>query len=95
MRKLAYSDGTLISVGFEYEAVVWDLVSKESLFTLAGHKSGIIDVVMFPSTIDNPVLAVTLDETGELKVWNVNHSLTAKAVPIQSFNATVNEQVSH
>ena len=31
VRKLAYADSILVSVGFEYEAVVWDIVSKEKV----------------------------------------------------------------
>jgi len=93
VRKLAYSDGTLISVGFEYEAVVWDLVSKEVVFTLSGHKSGIVDVLMMPSTIEHNCLAVTLDDTGEMKTWDLGGSISAKSTALQSFNVTISDQV--
>ena len=37
IRKMAYANGTLISVGFEYDAIVWDITSKASLL-LRGHR---------------------------------------------------------
>jgi len=138
VRKLAYSDGTLISVGFEYvasenegrrgeyycyaeeltrsavihfissrsffsltlfsissspnnryEAVVWDLVSKDIIFHLSGHKSGIVDVLMCPSTVEHSPLAVTLDDTGEMKIWNLGVQINGKNAALQSFNVTV------
>ena len=86
VRKLTYTDSTLVSVGFEYDAVVWDIISKEKLFTLHGHKSPIVDVTLFPSTIDRPTLAVTLDDGGEFKVWNVSVCRTSQQTPIQTWH---------
>ncbi|GMH51681.1 hypothetical protein TL16_g01060 [Triparma laevis f. inornata] len=86
VRKLAYADSILVSVGFEYEAVVWDIISKEKLFVLSGHKSPIVDVLLLPSTIDKPTMAVTVDDTGEFKTWNVQQSLTTTQPPSQTFH---------
>ena len=90
VRKLAYCDSVLVSVGFEYDAVVWDIVSKEKIFTLHRHKSPIVDMMILPSTIDKPTLAITLDETGEFRIWNVAIALTTEQTALQAWHGYSN-----
>ena len=53
--------------GFEYDAIAWDITSREKLMTLRGHRHAICAVKMMSASMD-VIKAVTLDDSGEYKV---------------------------
>lgn len=63
----------LLSAGFETEAKTWDLVSKEHIGILKGHRQSITSAVLMceRSDTEKDYRAVTVDEGGEFRLWSI------------------------
>jgi WD40 repeat protein/Ca2+-binding EF-hand superfamily protein len=66
-------DTILLSAGFETEAKTWDLVSKEHIGILKGHRQPITSAVLMceRSDTEKDYRAVTVDEGGEFRLWSI------------------------
>ena len=85
VRALAYASSVLVSAGFEYDAIAWDVTSREKLMTLRGHRHAICAVAMMSVSMDT-IKAITLDDAGEYKVWDVSKPTPdGLALCLQSF----------
>lgn len=63
----------LLSAGFECDAMTWDLNSKEKSLILRGHRFPLVAARLmcdYKATGDE-ARAITADESGELRLWNV------------------------
>lgn len=59
----------LLGSGFDYDVYVWDMASKLLTMCLSGHRCGIVSVSMVYTPFEH---AVSVDDSGTLKVWNID-----------------------
>eukprot|EP00605_Chrysophyceae_sp_TOSAG23-4_P000072 GSChrysophyteH1.ASY1.ANO1.74.1 assembled CDS len=73
LRCISAYDTTLLSAGFETDARTWDLSTKENIAILKGHRFAIADAKLMCELAQNEkeYRAVTVDESGELRLWNI------------------------
>ena len=71
IRKMAYANGMLISVGFEYDAIVWDITSKAQSLLLRGHRHPIASVRILAVHREHTLKAVTVDDSCSFRVWEL------------------------
>jgi len=73
VRCLSAYESTLLSAGFELDARTWDLVSKENVAILRGHRQPITAAKLMCelSSSEKDYRAITVDEGGELRLWNI------------------------
>lgn len=77
---MAYAQSTLISAGFDNEAIVWDITSHEILCVMQGHKNAICTVEIIAPSADS-VCVITLDDMGECRYWRLmNHGGRAECI---------------
>ena len=74
----------LLSVGFEYEALAWDIkTSKQPIMKLVGHRAPLLSIVVVKF---NPLMrAVTVDMKGNFKMWDIRKSTHNTALCLQSW----------
>lgn len=87
---LDYMQNTLLSSGFEYQAYCWSLSTRSLLVTLGGHQHRLIGAKFVSSrSAVGTALAVTGDESGHFRLWNVSRcvkdSTSDLAKLLQSF----------
>jgi hypothetical protein len=70
VRHLSYSDehDTLISVGFDFEGIAWDVSSLQKLMFLKGHRAPLVHATIVQLNIQ---YCVTADESGVFKMWDI------------------------
>ncbi|KAK1937170.1 Dynein assembly factor with WDR repeat domains 1 [Phytophthora citrophthora] len=73
VRQLCYSQqhDLLLSAGFEFEALAWDLSSRQVALTLSGHRAPLIGVQL---ALFQTERAITGDCQGIFKVWDITRS---------------------
>ncbi|TYZ61783.1 hypothetical protein PybrP1_000382, partial [[Pythium] brassicae (nom. inval.)] len=73
VKQLAYSaqHDLLLSAGFEYDALGWDLASRQVVLRLAGHRAPLVGVQI---ALFQTERAVTADCTGVFKVWDISRA---------------------
>lgn len=73
VRCLSQHDTTLLSAGFEADARTWDLSTKDNVAILKGHRFPIAAAKLMCdlATTERDYRAVTVDESGELRLWNI------------------------
>lgn len=73
VRSLSAYETTLLSAGFECEARTWDLVSRDNVAILKGHRQPIVVAKLMceRSQSEKDHRAITVDEWGELRLWNI------------------------
>eukprot|EP00981_Chlorochromonas_danica_P013586 scaffold6531_cov169-Ochromonas_danica.AAC.8 len=73
VRSLSVFENTLLSAGFECEAKVWDLVSKDCVAVLKGHRHPIVAAKLMceRAQSEKEHRAITVDESGEFRLWNI------------------------
>lgn len=73
VRVLSFAKGILLSAGFECDARTWDVNLKEPTLILKGHRMPIAAARMMcaPDTPDDNLRAITVDDGGEFRLWNV------------------------
>jgi Ca2+-binding EF-hand superfamily protein/WD40 repeat protein len=90
VRQLCYSEqhDLLLSAGFEFEALAWDLGSRQVALKLSGHRAPLIGVQL---TLFQTERAITGDSQGVFKVWDITRgtanssaSSTSHAVQLES-----------
>ena len=64
----------LLSVSFEMDARVWDISSKECILNLKGHRRPIAAAKLMcdRAAKEDEYRAITVDECGELRLWNLH-----------------------
>ncbi|OWZ21416.1 LOW QUALITY PROTEIN: hypothetical protein PHMEG_0004045 [Phytophthora megakarya] len=92
VRQLCYSKqhDLLLSAGFEFEALAWDLGSRQVALKLSGHRAPLIGVQL---ALFQTERAITADCQGVFKLWditrgNTNSSVasTSQAVQLESID---------
>ncbi|GMF10200.1 unnamed protein product [Phytophthora lilii] len=90
VRQLCYSThhDLLLSAGFEFEALAWDLGSRQVALKLSGHRAPLIGVQL---ALFQTERAITADCQGVFKVWDITRgnasssvSSTSQAVQLES-----------
>lgn len=73
VRQLCYSQqhDLLLSAGFEFEALAWDLSSRQVAVTLSGHRAPLLGVQL---ALFQTERAITGDIQGIFKVWDITRS---------------------
>jgi WD40 repeat protein/Ca2+-binding EF-hand superfamily protein len=86
---LAYAPdhGLLVSAGFEYDALVWDVKgSKFPIMAINGHHASLIGIKICP--FQSGSNAVTCDRKGNFKMWDIRRSTHSKAMLLEAWNVT-------
>ncbi|KAG7377866.1 hypothetical protein PHYPSEUDO_010892 [Phytophthora pseudosyringae] len=90
VRQLCYSahHDLLLSAGFEFEALAWDLGSRQVVLKLSGHRAPLVGVQL---ALFQTERAITADCQGVFKVWDITRgnassttSSTSQAVQLES-----------
>lgn len=73
VRSLSVYENILLSAGFECDAKVWDLASKDCVALLKGHRHPIVAAKLMcdRATTEKEHRAITVDESGEFRLWNI------------------------
>ena len=73
VRCLSVFEHTLLSAGFECEANTWDLVNKDCVAILKGHRHPIVAAKLMceRAQTEREHRAITVDESGEFRLWNI------------------------
>jgi len=71
VRSLNYSRNLLLSCGFETDARIWDLTTKDCTVILRGHRHILVGgKLMCERARDyEEYRAITVDESGEFRLW--------------------------
>eukprot|EP00948_MAST-09A_sp_MAST-9A-sp1_P003172 g3172.t1 len=87
VRQLAYTkdQDILLSCGFEFEAYGWDVGQRQRIMILKAHYAPIVGIQIVPFEPLNR--AITTDETGHFKLWDITKTLNGKAYVMQGFQA--------
>lgn len=68
-----YTQNTLLSSGFEYQAYCWSTTLRSLLVTLGGHQHRLIGAKFVSNRANSgTAIAVTGDEGGHFKLWDVS-----------------------
>jgi WD40 repeat protein len=92
IKVMSYAKDTLLSAGFECEATAWDLNLYEPSFYLRGHRLPLSAVKLMsqPDQQDENLRAITVDDGGEFRLWNIfvreKGSGVQLAETLQTFN---------
>lgn len=73
VRCLSQYENTLLSAAFECDARTWDLVTKDCVAILKGHRHPIVAAKLMceKAPSEKEFRALTVDEAGEFRVWNI------------------------
>lgn len=82
---LAYSieHDVLISAGFEYDALCWEGSTNRLRMKLEGHRRSLIGVAIVRQKTQ---LAVTGDEGGSFRLWDIGRECSGQGYCLQSFS---------
>ena len=74
VRTLSVYEHLLLSAGFECDARLWELVNKDCIAILKGHRNPIVCAKLMcdRAQSEREHRAVTVDETGEFRLWNIH-----------------------
>lgn len=83
---MSYRQNLLLAGGFEYDIVGFDVSNREPSVILQGHKRSIVQVTMMPPHLKkNDFLAMSADESGEIRVWDLKNTVGGVAGVLQVF----------
>jgi WD40 repeat protein len=73
VRSLSVYEQILLSSGFECEARLWELVNKDCIGMLKGHRHPIVCAKLMcdRAQSEKEHRAITVDEMGEFRLWNI------------------------
>eukprot|EP01038_Epipyxis_sp_PR26KG_P009407 gene9407-12668_t len=73
VRSISVYENTLLSAGFECEAKIWDITTKENMAILKGHRHPVAAAVLMceRAQSEKEYRAITVDESGEFRLWNI------------------------
>ena len=73
VRSLDYAKNMLLSLGYEMQARIWDIESKDCVCILKGHRRPITSAKLMCERAASPreYRAVTVDEMGEFRLWDI------------------------
>jgi WD40 repeat protein/Ca2+-binding EF-hand superfamily protein len=86
---LAFADEykLLLSAGFEYDALIWDVKgSKYPIMTIHGHHAPLIGIRVVPFA--SGTRAITADRKGVFRMWDIRRSTHTKALQLESWEDT-------
>ncbi|KAL7679106.1 putative quinoprotein alcohol dehydrogenase-like superfamily [Plasmopara halstedii] len=95
IRQLCYSKqhDLLLSAGFEYDVLAWDLASRQVAVKLSGHRAPLISIQL---ALFQTERAITADCQGVFKVWDISRGNTKstdtsifQAIQLESFRLGV------
>lgn len=75
----------LLGSGFDYDVYVWDMASKLLIMCLTGHRCSIVSVVLVYTPFEH---AVSVDDGGTVKVWNIDLADNKHAEVLQTIVLT-------
>ena len=74
----------LLSAGFEYDALIWDVKgSKYPIMTIHGHHAPLIGIRVVP--FQTGTRAITADRKGVFRMWDIRRSTHTKALQLESW----------
>ena len=77
----------LLSAGFEYDALIWDVKgSKYPIMTIHGHHAPLIGIRVVP--FQTGTRAITADRKGVFRMWDIRRSTHTKALQLESWEDT-------
>jgi len=91
VRSLSVYETVMLSAGFECDAFLWDLGTKDNVALLKGHRHPIVAAKLMceMAQAEKDYRALTVDESGEFRLWNIylhERGNDAKLIPtIQIF----------
>ncbi|TMW62379.1 hypothetical protein Poli38472_009872 [Pythium oligandrum] len=93
VKQLDYMHGLLLSSGFEHQAYCWSVSSRTLITTLGGHQTSLIGACFVSSRSNiRSAMAVTGDDAGHFRLWDISMCLAGSAKPIisvvQSFDVS-------
>ncbi|CAM9801082.1 unnamed protein product, partial [Discosporangium mesarthrocarpum] len=73
VQALSYKQGTLISAGFDWDIIAWDMERLEKIGTMTGHKAPVsaVSQMVCPSNIED-LKAVSADVVFEMRIWDLS-----------------------
>lgn len=88
VRSLAYApvNDLLLGAGIEFDAYAWDPYSGQLIMHLFGHQSCIRKIAVLSDPVER---AITLDETGHVKVWSISREVGRAAEAVQSMELSM------
>lgn len=75
----------LLGSGFDYDVYVWDMASKLLTMCLSGHRCSVVSVTMVYTPFEH---AVSVDDEGTVKVWNIDLADNKHAEVLQTIVLT-------
>ena len=77
----------LLSAGFEYDALIWDVKgSKYPIMTIHGHHAPLIGIRVVPFA--SGTRAITADRKGVFRMWDIRRSTHTKALQLEAWEDT-------
>ena len=77
----------LLSAGFEYDALIWDVKgSKYPIMTIHGHHAPLIGIRVVPFA--SGTRAITADRKGTFRMWDIRRSTHTKALQLEAWEDT-------
>lgn len=76
VRCLAYAQCALVSGGFDNTVCIWDLISRDCMAKLQGHKTAICAVDVAAPSIETAMI-VALDDVAECRIWRLTFATAA------------------
>ena len=92
IKVMSYAKDSLLTAGFESEAIAWDLNLHEASFYLRGHRLPLADVKLMvrPGAQGDDLRAITVDDGGEFRLWSISGrekgSGAQLAITLQTFS---------
>lgn len=83
VRSMAFSQqhDLLITAGFDYEAIGWDLATRCPMLRLKGHRQSLVSVTIV--TMSNIERAFTTDIGGVFKLWEIRRNILTGMAPCE------------
>lgn len=75
----------LLGSGFDYDVYVWDMSTKLLTMNLSGHRSSVVSICLVYNPYEH---AVTVDDSGTIKVWNIDRADNKHAEVLQTLVLT-------
>jgi WD40 repeat protein len=88
MKSFAYAEqqDLLLGSGIEFDAYAWDPGSGALIMTLIGHQRCLLQISILYDPYER---ALTLDDKGNLKVWNISRDVGRSALVLQTFEVAL------
>lgn len=73
VRGISYYENVLLSFSFDNDAFIWDMGANEQTAVLCGHRTMIVIAKLMceKAKCEKDYRAITVDQTGEFRLWNI------------------------